>query len=109
MGDHHAAFCRGSRKDNEKSFKGVYEENEVPEFQTTCLIDDKMCVLLQTALCKVIGNNKHVMLVKALFDSCPQQTYIANRLVKALNLKPLREINLTVRTFFSEAKILKGK
>ena len=77
--------------------------------QTTCLVDGKQLVLLQTAICNVIGNNQQVVVVKALFDLRSQQTYISNRLVKILNLKALRDISMMVRTFCSEAKNLHVK
>ena len=60
-------------------------------------------------MCDIIGNNSRSVKVKALFDSGSQQTYAANRLVKILNLKPLREISMLVKTFASEAKRTEAK
>ena len=112
MGDHHTALCRGlvnnvNRMDTERNTHVPTPGGE--EIQIACLLGSSKSVLLQTALCNVSGNNKHVLTVKALFDSCSQQTYIADRLVKILNLKPIREINMVVRTFGSEAKTMDVK
>ena len=49
------------------------------------------------------------MAVKALFDCGSQQTYIANRLVKLLNLKPVRDINMQVKTFGADPQNLRAK
>ena len=70
---------------------------------------EKSLVLLQTAVLSVMGNNQRIVGVKALFDSCSQQTYIAQRLTKILNLKPLRDISMLVKTFGSEAKNIDAK
>ena len=65
--------------------------------------------MLQTAICKLIGNNDRTVSVKALFDCGSQQTYIANRLIKALNLKAVRDINMQVKTFGADPQQLKAK
>ena len=43
--------------------------------------------------------NKRSTSIKALFDSCSQQTYISDTVVKNLNLTPLRRVNMVVKTF----------
>ena len=69
----------------------------------------KRSVLLQTAICSVLGNNSRTVLVKALLDPASQQTYIATKLVKILNLKPLREMKITVKKFACEEKSIDAK
>ena len=106
VGNHHTALCQEVKRYTLNNYKSNNEENDgVHGVQTTCLVDGKQSVLLQTAICNVIGNNQRVVVVKALFNSCSQQTYISNRLVKILNLKPLRDISM-IRMFCSEAKTL---
>ena len=92
VGNHHTVFCRGDVKGKDKqSQENVIDGQE--EITTSSIVNEKKSVLLQTAVCNLIGNNDRTEAVKALFDCGSQQTYIANRLVKPLNLKPVRDIN----------------
>ena len=97
IGDHHTAFCRGNER--YRTSKDRYTE-ATDEFTTTCLINENKSILLPTAMCNLIGNNDRTVAVKALFHSGSQQTYIANHLVKVLNLK-LREVNMLVQTYIA--------
>ena len=106
VGDNHTAFC--CRNESYRTSKDRNTE-ATDEFTTTCLINENKSVLFQTAMCNLIGNNDRTISVKALFDSGSQQTYIANHLAKILNLKPLREVNMLVQTFGSNAKNLNAQ
>ena len=101
VGNHHTAMCEGKkdRKDVDMSEETV----------TSCLIDRGKSVLLQTAMCTVIGNNEKDVCIKALLDPESQQTYINKRLVKILNLKPLRNVNMVIKAFASESKEIEAK
>ena len=57
-------------------------------------------MLLQTAQCHVLDTSgqKSVM-IKALFDSCFQQTYISENIARELHLKPKRQVQMVVKAF----------
>ena len=108
VGNHHTVFCRGDVKGkDEQSQENVIDGQE--EITTSCIVNEKKSVLLQTAVCNLIGNNDRTVAVKALFDCGSQQTYIANRLVKPLNLEPVRDINMQVKTFGADPQNLRAK
>ena len=73
-GDHHTALCEGKKAPaNEEIVKSGDDTGSV-----TVLIDRGKSVLLQTAICEVMGNNDRIVRVKALLDPGSQQTYIIN-------------------------------
>ena len=92
LGSHHTALCE---------FKD----------SATNLVTQDTTILLQTADAKIINKKKNCHYVaKVLFDSCSQQTYIAEKVVKKLNLAPVREINIGIKPFNSDReKVMKLK
>ena len=71
------------------------------EENITCLVKINANILLQTANALVTDKNEtQVCAIKLLLDTGSQQTFITQRLVDELKLKPLREINMKVSSFF---------
>ena len=88
VGSHHTALCMKNEVGNGS------------EEASTNLVNGKTSVLLQTVtgfLTDVQGNK--FCGVKILLDSCSQQTYIIERVASALNLKPLRQVNMVIKAF----------
>ena len=66
-------FCRGDVKGKDKqSQENVIDGQE--EITTSCIVNEKKSVLLQTAVSNLIGNNDLTVAVKPLFDCGSQQT-----------------------------------
>ena len=72
LGSHHTALC---------------------EFQltngTANFVSRDTTILLQTTDAKVVNNRNFHCVAKVLFDSCSQQTYISEKVVRKLNLMAL--------------------
>ena len=82
--EHHTSLCRN---------KGTH----------TMLIKQTTSTLLQTAYSKVCNPVKSkFMSVRILFDSCSQRTYVSERVVKNLGLRPITSKTVTVKTFGNE-------
>ena len=63
------------------------------------MVDAKTSVLLQTATAVVSDNiEKRSVPVKILLDSGSQRTYLSERIVKHLNLKPINTQVMTIKT-----------
>ena len=93
LGSHHTALC---------------------EFQSTNgtanFVSRDTTISLQTADAKIVNNKNYHYVIKVLFDSCSQQTYISEKVVRNLNLMALQEINFVVKAFGSEKeKVMKLK
>ena len=87
---HHTFLCPGIEKN-------VNINNKE---SSTNLVSGRETVLLQTAQCEAIsGNNSKAIGIKCLFNSCSQQTYVTEKLVKNLGLKPLRHFSMVVKAF----------
>ena len=72
---------------------------------STFLVNSKTSVLLQTATGIVLDDKeKRSLPVKILFDSGSQRTYLSERLVKQLNLKPINKQTLNVKTFGDDSE-----
>ena len=90
QGDHHTAL----RNPNKVS------DNPTEE-KITCLVKNNQNILLQTANALVTDKNEtQVCAIKLLLDAGSQQTFITQRVVDELKLKPLREINMEDGSFF---------
>ena len=71
--------------------------------EITCLVKNNTNILLQTANALVTDKNETpVCAIKLLLDVGSQQTFITQRVVDELTLKPLREINMEVSSFLSK-------
>ena len=67
---------------------------------TVLLVNDETAVILQTAVGIIADREERKSCTaKNLLDSCSQKTYIAETLVKALNLKPVKEMTMGIKTF----------
>ena len=57
-------------------------------------------ILLQTA-CGYVTDEKEKKVegIVILLDSCSQQSFISQRIVKILQLAPIREMNMTIKAF----------
>ena len=59
-------------------------------------------VLLQTANGYITDpNEKKILSATILFDSCSQQTYVRENIIKRLNIEPIRRLNMKVKAFGS--------
>ena len=84
-GSHNTALCT------------KYSQDEEPH---SLVVNNNNLVLLQTANAFAGDiNDTKFELVKIVFDSCSQQTYITESLAKSLNLKPIREVNMSIKSF----------
>ncbi|XP_066923450.1 uncharacterized protein [Clytia hemisphaerica] len=110
-GNHPTALCQQTNTKGEKTDEKSEEKNDetlsLTELQTAViieksqnLVDDSGTVLLQTANGIAESDNK-ARGVRVLFDSGAQQTYITEKVVKDLNLSPIRKVNMCVKTFGS--------
>ena len=89
-GDHHTGLCNPNK----------VSENS-PEEEITCLVKNNTKILLRTANALVSYKNEtQVCAIKLLLDAGSQQTFITQRVVDELKLKPLREINMEDISFF---------
>ena len=71
--------------------------------QTVNVVGNDKSILLQTANVFVTDEKERKSKpIKALLDSCSQQTYITQNLVNHLNLQPIRELNMKVKAFGNE-------
>ena len=69
---------------------------------TTSVSRTKAKVLLQTARGQAYDTNGELLPVRLLLDSGSQRSYITNRLVQRLQLKPIRRERLNLNTFGNE-------
>ena len=93
-GNHCTALCMKEKRD-----------------ASSFVVSDNQTVLLQTAVAYA-ANEKEANLqqVKIVLDSCSQQTYITENVVKKLKLQPLREVKTLVKPFGStKGKIMSLK
>ena len=91
-GDHHTALCNPNK----------VSDNSTEE-EITCLVKNNTKILLQTANTLVTDKNEtQVCAIKSLLDAGSQQTFLTQRVVDELKLKPLREINKKVSSFLSK-------
>ena len=82
-GDHHTALCNPNK----------VSDNPTEEEIITCLVKNNTNILLQTANALVTDKNEtQVCAIKLLLDAGSQQTFITQRVVDELKLKPLREL-----------------
>ena len=109
-GNHPTALCQQTNTKEEKHEKSEEKNDEtisLTELQTAViveksqnLVDDSGTVLLQTAN-GIAESESRALGVRVLFDSGAQQTYITEKVVKDLNLSPIRQVNMCVKTFGS--------
>ena len=59
-------------------------------------------ILLQTPDAKIVNNKNCHYVAKVLFDSCSQQTYISEKVVRKLKLMALSEINVGVKVLVGQ-------
>ena len=85
LGSHHTALCEFQSKNGTANF-----------------VSQDITILLQTADAKIINNKNYHYVAKVLFDSCSQQTYISEKVVRKLNLMVLQEIHVGVKAYGSE-------
>lgn len=87
-GAHNTALCRQKKDEKDK---------------TTLIANNGNYVMLQTATCFVSDTaEKKEIEVRVVLDSCSQQTYITDKLVKKLNLTAMKDVNLSIRPFGKE-------
>ena len=73
------------------------------EEEITSLVKNITNILLQAANALVTDKNEtQVCAIKLLLDAGSPQTFITQRVVDELKLKPLREINMEVSSFLSK-------
>ena len=85
QGSHNTALCT---KNVER------EENH------SLVVNNSNCVLLHTADAHVCNtNDQQSRQIKIIFDSCSQQTYITENVVKSLKLKPIRKVKMSIKSF----------
>ena len=91
-GDHHTALCNPNKVNDNSTEEGI-----------TCLVQNNTNILLQAANALVTDKNEtQVCPIKLLLDPGSQQTIITQRLVDALKLKPLHEINMEASSSLSK-------
>ena len=77
-----------------------FSDNTTEE-EITCIVKNNTNILLQAANALVTDKNEtQVCAIKLLLDAGSQQTFITQRVVDELKLKPLREINMEDGSFF---------
>ena len=69
LGSHHTALFE------------FLSTNDTPNF-----VSRDTTILLQTADAKIVNNTNYHYVAKVLFDSCSQQTYVSEKVVRKLNL-----------------------
>ena len=90
---HHTALCNPLQKQT---------QSYVTDDSSTNLVKSNTSTLLQTANAIVTDEKENqCCAVKILLDPGSQQTFITQRVVKELKLKPLCELNIGVRGFLS--------
>ena len=71
-----------------------------PKEEGTFMVNSKTSVLLQTSTAIVSDNkDRKNVTIKVLMDSGSQKTYLSERIVKHLNLKPIGQETMVVKTF----------
>ena len=93
--NHHTAIC--DKEERQESHIGNEKSTGVN------IVNSKTSVLLQTAS-GIISDTKESrnLTVKILLDSGSQRTYMSQRVVKALNLKPVNSQEMNIKTFGSK-------
>ena len=75
------------------------------EETATCLVKNDSPILLQTASgCIMNITEDQICVVIMLLDTGNQQTFISDRVVNELKLKPLRKVDLGVSAFLNTKK-----
>ena len=93
--NHHSAIC------NKKAEKRISNgDGDGDQAQQVQLVGSRTSVLLQTA-CAIASDNRETrnIPVKIVLDSGAERTYIAEKLVKKLQLEPKGEQNVILNTF----------
>ena len=95
---HHAAFCNPLQKQTQSY--ATYDNSK--EDSSTNLVKSNTSILLQTAHAIATDEKeKQCCILKILLDPGSQQTFITQRIIDELKLKPLRELNMGVSGFLS--------
>ena len=99
--NHHTAICE--KVNLNRSVRVDYDENNTKaKEQISNLVSSRTTVLLQTAYGLISDNTEKGSLpVKILLDAGSQSTYVSERIVKKLNLKPISSQSIIVNTFGS--------
>ena len=90
-GNHHTALCDPK-----------HSNNVVGDSAITCLIKNNTSVLLQIANVLISDKkcDKHRG-VKLLLDPGSKQTFLTEKIVNTLDLKPVRSVNMGISRFLS--------
>ena len=73
---------------------------------STLLVNVTSSVLLQTSDCYVLTPNENkAMKIKVLLDSGSQETYVSERVVKFLDLKPIDKHRVSIKTLGNQKKV----
>ena len=93
---------RRSSKSSHALCDSKYSNNVVGDSAITCLIKNNTSVLLQTANVLISDKkcDKHCG-VKLLLDPESQQTFVTEKIINTLDLKPVRSVNTGISRFLS--------
>ena len=104
-GSHHSAICN-AYKAHAESPKPTVSNTEEPKAQTTTNIhiSSKTSVLLQTARAEISSpdNDAEKAVVRIVFDSGSQKSYVTQKLKNELNLKVVGRERLLIKAFGDE-------
>ena len=90
-GNHHTALCDPK-----------YSNNVVGDSAITCLIKNNTSVLLQTENVLISDKKCDKYLgVRLLLDPGSQQTFVTEKIINTLDLKPVRFVNVEISGFLS--------
>ena len=102
-GKHHISLCNADNKSENSGTKQQETQSEpVQAKETTNLFtESKRSILLQTAQGEVfnIDNKDHKIIVKVVFDSGSQRSYVTMRLKDYLNLQVAAREQICLKTF----------
>ena len=94
---HHTAICEQERRVTPRDTDN-----------STLLVSATSSVLLQTSDCYILNPAKEkAMKIKVLLDSGSQQTYVSEKVIKFLGLKPIDKHLVSIKTFGNQKKIEK--
>ena len=101
--NHNTALCMIDKNESNTTVVASEESESLKGESNTNIAGIDESVLLQTANGYVADIKEERMTkAKILLDSCSQQTFIVEDVVKKLNCKPLRKVNMCVKSFGSK-------